>query len=51
MYVALIEHRQWPRADWHQELLDLHARTETAIRDHFVEQPFPTTFEPAGPGA
>ncbi|GAC1528855.1 MAG: hybrid sensor histidine kinase/response regulator [Ramlibacter sp.] len=51
MYVALIEHRQWPGADWHQEILDLHARTEMAIRDHVGEQPFAATVEPAGPGA
>ncbi|MFL6694212.1 MAG: response regulator [Ramlibacter sp.] len=51
MYVALIERRQWPGADWHQELLDLHRRTEMALRDHFVEQQFPATVEPAGPGA
>jgi CheY-like chemotaxis protein/HPt (histidine-containing phosphotransfer) domain-containing protein len=51
MYVALIEHRQWPGADWHQELLDLHARTEMALRDHLVEQPLPATVEPGGPGA
>jgi CheY-like chemotaxis protein len=51
MYVALIEHRRWPGADWHRELLDLHARTEMAIRDHFGELPFIAAVAPAAPRA
>lgn len=51
MYVGLVEQRRWPGAEWHQDLMDLHARTAAAIRDHFVEQPFPATAVPAGPRA